>query len=216
MATLKISGIVLFASIGILILVDNTQSSLLISRSSKSAQQEIDLSVLRSKAAEAKKYCTSKGLNNNFYFLVDLKRHSGLKRFYIWDFQKDTLENSFLISHGCGDNPWGKDYSKDAAVVSNVDGSHKSSIGKYIIGKRGYSNWGINVNYLLFGQDVTNSNAYKRQIVLHSWEAVPDEEVYPNGTPEGWGCPALSNSSMRLIDDKIRNSKKKVLLWMIQ
>jgi hypothetical protein len=182
----------------------------------KKVSQEISIDRLRAKAAEAKKFCKNKDLNSDFFFLVDLKQHSGLKRFYVWNFQKDTVEQAFLVSHGCGDNPWGKDYSKNAAAVSNEDGSHKSSVGKYIIGKRGYSNWGINVNYKLHGQDATNSNAYKRLIVLHSWEVVPDEEVYPAGTPEGWGCPALSNSAMRLVDDKIKNSKKQVLLWVIQ
>lgn len=175
----------------------------------------IDLEALKSKASEAEQYCKAKKLNTDFYLLADLKRHSGLKRFYIWDFRKDTISDAFMVSHGCGDNPWAMDFSKDAAKVSNVDGSHLSSVGKYIIGARGYSNWGINVNYQMHGQDATNSNATKRQIVLHSWEKVPDEEVYPAGTPEGWGCPALSNASMRIVDEKLKNSSKKVLLWVV-
>lgn len=107
------------------------------------------------------------------------------------------------------------DFSKAAAKVSNTDGSHLSSIGKYIVASRGYSNWGINVNYKLLGQDKTNSNAEKRQIVLHSWEKVPDEETYPKGTPEGWGCPALSNASMKILDEKLKKSGR-TLLWVVQ
>ncbi len=213
MAILKLTAIIFLSLIS---------ASLFVSRGTielstlEKVSREVEIDRLRSKAAEAKKYCNLNDLNQDFFFLVDLKRHSGLKRFYVWNFDKDTLDHSFLVSHGCGDNPWGKDDSKENATVSNEDGSHKSSVGKYIIGKRGYSSWGINVNYKLHGKDATNSNALKRLIVLHSWDAVPDEEVYPNGTPEGWGCPALSNSAMRLIDDKVRNSKKKVLLWVIQ
>ena len=176
----------------------------------------IDFKALKSKADEAKAYCNAKKLSTDFFLLADLKRHSGLKRFYIWDFKKDSIADAFLVSHGCGQNPWAMDYSKAAAQVSNTDGSHLSSVGKYIIGKRGYSNWGINVNYLMYGQENTNSNAAKRQIVLHSWEKVPDAEIYPAGTPEGWGCPALSDNSMRIVDEKLRKSQKQVLLWIVQ
>jgi len=176
----------------------------------------IDIAALKTKAEEAKAFCKTKKLNTDFFLLADLKRHSGLKRFYIWDFKKDTIADAFLVSHGCGQNPWAMDYSREKAGVSNTDGSHLSSVGKYIIGDRGYSNWGINVNYLLLGQDKTNANAVKRQIVLHSWEKVSDEEIYPAGTPEGWGCPALSNAGMRIVDSKLKNSGKRVLLWVVQ
>jgi hypothetical protein len=195
----------------------NADSTLpLLARSELSDADAVDFKAVKTKANEAKIYCKSKKLNTDFFLLADLKRHSGLKRFYIWDFKKDTISNAFLVSHGCGENPWAMDYSKEIAKVSNADGSHLSSVGKYIIGSRGYSNWGINVNYLMLGQDATNSNAVKRQIVLHSWEKVPDEEIYPNGTPEGWGCPALSNAGMRIVDAKLKISDKKVLLWVVQ
>ena len=188
----------------------------LLAKTMTSNANAIDIATLKNRAAEANTYCKTKNLNTEFFLLADLKRHSGLKRFYIWDFAKDTISDAFLVSHGCGQNPWAMDYSKERAGISNTDGSHLSSVGKYIIGNRGYSNWGINVNYLLHGQENTNSNAVKRQIVLHSWEKVPDVEIYPAGTPEGWGCPALSDSGMRVVDAKIRQSKKAVLLWVVQ
>jgi len=89
-----------------------------------------------------------------------------------------------------------------------------SSLGKYRIGKRGYSNWGINVNYKLHGLEASNSNAYKRIIVLHSWKDIPNDEVYPRGCPEGWGCPAVSNDFMRKLDVLLKNSRKSVLMWV--
>lgn len=171
---------------------------------------------LKSKSNEAKAFCKEHHLNTDFCYFVDLSLHSGLKRFFIWDFQQDSIENSFLVSHGCYTYPWGKDASKQKAIVSNVDGSHASSVGKYIIGNRGQSEWGIGVNYLLHGQDNTNSNALKRQIVLHSWDEVPDNEIYPKGTPEGWGCPAMSNNGMKTVDEMLKASDENVLLWVIQ
>ncbi|NEU07922.1 peptidase [Flavihumibacter sp. R14] len=169
---------------------------------------------LREKGKQALLFNKSKGYNTDFCILIDLSRHSGLKRFYLWDFKKDTIALSALVSHGCGKMPWSATWSKDKATLSNTDGSHCSSGGKYRLGKRGYSNWGININYQLHGLEKTNSNALKRQIVLHSWEKIPDEEVFPLGTPEGWGCPAISNQVLKSIDPKLRLSKKPVLMWI--
>jgi hypothetical protein len=168
------------------------------------------------KSAEAKAFCVSKNLNTDFFIFIDMEAHSGLKRFLIWDFKADTIADSFMVSHGCCNNIWGGTRSKENATVSNVINSHCSSIGKYIIGDRGYSQWGIHVKYLLHGMESTNNNALKRVIVLHSWEAVSDEVTYPKGTPEGWGCPAVSNNALRIIDQKLRNSPKKVLMWAVQ
>jgi hypothetical protein len=67
----------------------------------------------------------------------------------------------------------------------------------------------------LQGKEKTNSNAVNRAIVLHSWEVVPNNEVYPEGTPEGWGCPAVSNESMKKIDEILKQNKN-VLMWIIK
>lgn len=190
--------------------------SQLVLLSSKTIRLKPDIVKLMRYAKEANQFCQQKQLNTQFFLLVDIGLHSGIKRFFIWDFKKDTIVNSFLVSHGCGKNAWARDYSKDNALVSNIDGTHCSSIGKYIIGERGYSNWGIHVNYLLYGQDTTNSNALKRQIVLHSWDKIADKEVYPNGTPEGWGCPAVADNSLRIIDAKLKASNKRTLLWIVK
>jgi hypothetical protein len=53
-----------------------------------------------------------------------------------------------------------------------------------------------------------------RTIVFHSWEKVPDEEVYPNGTPEGWGCPKISNNSFKIIEPLLQSRSQPVLMWI--
>jgi hypothetical protein len=68
----------------------------------------------------------------------------------------------------------------------------------------------------MYGQDPTNSNAVKRVVVLHSWDYTPDEEVYPDGTPESWGCPAVSNTTMKKLDELLGSSNKKMLLWVVK
>ncbi len=168
----------------------------------------------RNIAHEALKFCRQKNYNEKFCILIDMKIHSGLKRFFIWDFDKDTITKSFLVGHGCCDNPWSSDYSKESPLFSNKDGSHCSSLGRYKIGERGVSEWGVKVKYQLYGLDPTNSNANKRAIVFHSWDMVSDEETYPIGCPEGWGCPTISNNSFKEIDPVIIASKKPVLMWI--
>jgi len=152
-------------------------------------------------------------MNTDFCILVDYSIHSGKKRLFVYDFKKDSIVLVGMVSHGCGDNPWGIDATKTNPTFSNVPESHQSSLGKYKIGKRGYSSWGINVNYKMHGLQKTNSNAYERVIVLHSWDMIPNEECYPNGTPEGWGCPAVSNEFMKSLDIKLKSAKKPVLMW---
>lgn len=175
-----------------------------------------DMNKIQEIAQKAYTYCKNNKRNTDFFILIDLSVHSGLKRFFIWDFNTQSISHSFLVSHGCCNSPWGGDGSKDKAIVSNEHGSHCSSVGKYLIGERGFSNWGINVKYLLHGLESSNNNALGRQIVLHGWNMVSDEDVFPSGTPEGWGCPAISNNSMRIVDKKLKNASKKTLLWIIK
>jgi hypothetical protein len=166
------------------------------------------------KKTEALNYCKNNKLNTNLCFLLDMKIHSGKKRFFVYDFIKDSIIKSGLVAHGCGQNYWSSDESKDTPEFSNTPESHLSSLGKYKVGKRGWSNWGIHVNYLMHGLDTTNNNALKRQIVLHGWDLVTEEVVFPNGTVEGWGCPAVSNQFMTYLDSTLKKQNQPVLLWM--
>jgi len=178
------------------------------------AKPVIKIENTREKAAKALKFCKSQQFNTEFCILIDMSLHSGVKRFIVLDFKKDTVTNSFLVGHGCCKQPWSKDATKENPTFSNVDGSHCSSLGKYKIGERAYSDWGVNIKYVLHGLEPSNSNAQKRFIVFHSWEAVSDEEVFPNGTPEGWGCPTISNNSFKWIDPMLKSSSKPVLMWI--
>ncbi|MCW3070552.1 MAG: peptidase [Bacteroidetes bacterium] len=169
---------------------------------------------MKNKAAEALAFCKKNNYNTDFCVLIDMKIHSGKKRAYLWNFKSDSVLLKGMCSHGCGQNPWSGTSTKEKPEFSNVPDSHCSSLGKYKVSKRGTSAWGIKVNYLLIGLEATNSNAVKREIVLHSWEDVPAYEVYPSGVPEGWGCPAVSNAFMTVLDEKLKASQKPVLLWI--
>jgi hypothetical protein len=88
--------------------------------------------------------------------------------------------------------------------------------GKYKIGTRDYSSWGINVKYWLHGLEESNESAVKRVVVLHSWNAVKNNEVYPKFAPLSWGCPAVSNEFMEKLDTRLKKSEKPVLLWIVE
>lgn len=146
--------------------------------------------------------------------MLDFKIHSGKKRFFVWDFEKDTIKYSSLCSHGYGNRENRSTYTN--IKFSNVPGSLCSSLGRYKVGIRSYSQWGINVHYKLHGLEKTNNNAFARIVVLHSHNPVPEEEIYPEHLPLGYsqGCPVISNEVLRKIDELMKSGiKKPVLLW---
>jgi len=174
----------------------------------------LNIEKTKAKAKEALAFCKEKNFNTQFCVLIDMSLHSGVKRFVVWDYKADSISNIFMVSHGCCDNPWCSDASKEAPAFSNVEGSHCSSLGKYKLGKRAWSEWGINIKYEMHGLEATNKNALSRLIVFHSWDKVTDEELYPQGTVEGWGCPTISNNSMLILDPKIKGASKPVMMWI--
>jgi hypothetical protein len=184
------------------------------SRNEEERKPVVKIERTKAKAADALAFCNTRSFNTDFCILIDMSLHSGVERFFVWDFNKDTITKSFLVGHGCCDNPWSLDFSKDKPAFSNKDGSHCTALGKYRIGARGYSDWGINIKYLIHGLEPTNNNSLARTIVFHSWDKVSDKEVYPDGTPEGWGCPTISNNSLRAIDPLLKTSQKPVLMWI--
>ena len=176
--------------------------------------QEQSKHSLASKAKEAYTFCLKNHMDTNYCILVDMSIHSGKNRLFVWNFNLKEIELSGICSHGSCDGETGLGYSHKEAKFSNVPNSYCSSKGKYKVGNRGYSNWGIHVNYKIHGMEPTNNNAYKRIIVLHSWEAVPNKEIYPKHAPNSLGCPMVSNEMMSLLDDKLKNKKTPVLLWI--
>jgi hypothetical protein len=143
-----------------------------------------------------------------------MKIHSGKYRMFIYNFKNQEVERMALVTHGTGK---GDKASIGADLLfSNEKGSWLTSLGRYKTGERDYSNWGINVHYKLHGLDTSNSNAFERIIVLHSYTYVPPYEIYPFHLPPGWsqGCPVTDDETMAWLDAKLKNTEKPVLLWI--
>ncbi|ALM50800.1 peptidase [Flavobacterium psychrophilum] len=169
-----------------------------------------------SRHTEAAAFCKKNNYCEDYYFLIDLSLHSGKKRFYVYDLKQHKVIDSNLVTHGSCDKLDDNETKYEKAKLSNKNNSHCSSAGKYKVGKRDYSTWGINVKYWLDGLEASNSNAKQRVVVLHSWDAVSNTEIYPRYSPLSWGCPAVSNFFMTKLDNRLQKTEKPVLLWIVE
>lgn len=166
--------------------------------------------------AEAKAFCIQKKLDTQYCILIDMNIHSGKNRLFFVELQQGKILYKALVSHGCCSGPWSGTSSADQPIFSNTDGSHCSALGKYKLFGRSPSDWGIGIKYLMHGYENSNSNAISRYIVFHSWSAIEDNEVFPYGTPEGWGCPAVSDNTLKWIDEHLQKNKKGYLMWIFR
>ena len=131
---------------------------------------------------------------------VNFKQPSGEERFYIYDIQHEKFIHSGIVQHGNG-----KGNTKEHAVFSNAIGSGCSSLGLYKVLKKDTMH-NIPVDcFRLQGLESTNSNAYKRGIVIHpslTATLMPFGiwKTYLPLTPESKGCFAVSIHTMKVID----------------
>ena len=165
---------------------------------------------------EAENFCKANNFNADYYILIDLSIHSGRNRLFVYNFRNKKNDFEKLVTHGSCDIFSDNETKWEKAKFSNKIDSHCSSIGKYSIGSKGYSKWGINIKYWLNGLEKSNNNAVARVTVLHSWEAVADKEIYPEYAPLSWGCPAVSNDFLTVLDVKLQATTQPVLLWIIE
>ena len=163
-----------------------------------------------SKIDEALAFCRKNDMDTTICIMVDMSIHSGKNRIFVYDFKKKQITIEGLCAHGVGGGS-----TATKPFFSNAIGSNCTSLGKYKVKGRSYSNWGINVHYKMHGLEETNNNAFKRIVVLHSYTPVPNKEIYPQTLfGQSAGCPVLADEVMRKIDALLKTNKKPVLLWI--
>lgn len=161
------------------------------------------------RAAELYAFCQERGFNTRVALLMDLGRHSGRRRFVVWDFQQGRALHSFPASHGSGS---ARSHVRSAyAECSNEDSSHLSSAGRALVAERYVGRYGV--AYRLDGLDETNSALRERCVVLHGWRYTTSFPIYPFPTVGSWGCPVLSRRAMRKVDE-ILQREERVVLWL--
>lgn len=108
-----------------------------------------------------------------FSAVVDFSRHSSEPRFHVVERRSGEIVQSFVVAHGIGSAAPANDGY--AEVFSNVEGSEASSLGLYRTGDTYMSeqlDHGLSMR--LHGLSPSNSNAYKRLIVVHGhWYMEP-------------------------------------------
>ena len=157
-------------------------------------------------AIEIRKYSREKGYDTSYAFLVNMSMKSGKKRFFVVNLETMTIENRALVSHGRGDERFTFDRK-----FSNDAGSNCSSVGRYKIGKSYTGQFGL--AYRLYGLDASNSNAFKRFVVLHAMGCISyDETDLPICQSEG--CPAVAPQFLEEIKPIIDSRKSQMLMWV--
>jgi hypothetical protein len=163
---------------------------------------------LQSKAVAAKAYVKQNCFDSSFCFLIDMSLPANDKRFFIYDFKKDTVLISGLVTHGNCNQYWLK-----GRKYGNEIGCGCTSLGKYKIGNSYYGRFGL--AFKLHGLDNTNSNAFRRYVVLHSHDCVPDSETAEEICQSN-GCPTVSPNFLKQLEPVIKSAKKPVLLWVFE
>ncbi len=163
--------------------------------------------VLRSRINEVKKYAIENDFSTSYCFLIDMSIHSGRKRFFVYDLEKNAVIMSGLVAHGSC-----KETFLSEAKFSNAPGCGCSSIGKYKVGERYRGQYGK--SYKLYGLENTNSNAYRRAVVLHGFNCVPDDEIYPKDVCNSLGCAMVSPAFFNKLASIIDGSGKSIVLWI--
>ena len=164
---------------------------------------------LLEQARKAKAFVKEEKYNDSICFLVDMSLASGTNRFFVYNMKNNSLIDAGLVTHGrCN-----KDFLTGRQYGNEV-GCGCTSLGKYKIGNPYQGRFGL--AYKLHGLDSSNSNAFKRYVVLHSHSCVPSSEVDPAPICQSDGCPTVSPAFLQKLAGILDNSKKPLLLWMYE
>jgi L,D-transpeptidase catalytic domain len=157
-------------------------------------------------AKSLKQYAKKNGFDTSYAFLSNMGMQYNKKRFFVINLTTMKIEQSGLVAQGRG-----KGVSIYDKQYSNKADSKCTSLGRYKIS--GMYKGGYGKAYKVHGLDTSNSNAYKRNIVLHPMGCIPDKEgIAPACVSEG--CPAVSAKFFNSLSKIIESRKKPVLMWV--
>jgi hypothetical protein len=145
-----------------------------------------------------------------YFVVMDMSLFSGMDRFWLVDLMTGEVE-PHKVAHGDGSDP---DHDGYATMFSNVEGSHKSSLGFYLAGEiyNGTHQHSMRLDGLNRDgspNDLANNNARQRLIVMHEASYVSDSNTAKQGRSNG--CPALDPSIEVEVVDRIHDGS---LLYM--
>jgi hypothetical protein len=136
--------------------------------------------------------------NANVLTIIDFRKSSNEKRFFLIDMLNFKLIKKSLVAHGRNS---GDEYAK---TFSNEPSSYKSSLGFYVTGETYSGNHGLSLR--IDGQEPTNDKARERAVVIHAADYVCDNFINNNNRlGRSFGCPALPNDGYAQIVETIKN-----------
>ena len=158
-------------------------------------------------AKQLLQFSAANKFNTSICFLVDMKVHSGKNRFFVYNLIKDSIVAAGLVAHGSCNQGFLLNPS-----FSNEKGCGCTSIGKYIVCNPYKGNFGN--SFKLKGIDKSNSHAFDRYVVLHAYDCVPDDEIYPVPLCNSLGCPMVSYHFLDKLTDILSKANKPILLYV--
>lgn len=173
----------------------------------KEMLSEIEFARLTDHVKEIRSFTTTNHkYNSKIAFLVDMKIKSGKNRFFVYDLENNQIIDQGLVAHGSGSETGIKG---DILQFSNVPNSNCTSLGRYSVEKS--YNGVFGKAFRLAGLDESNSNAFKRAIVLHKYKEVPyDEQGYY--IINSHGCPMVNEVFFKRLEKIIESSDSKIML----
>jgi hypothetical protein len=160
-------------------------------------------------AKKINNYAIQNGFSTEYCFLVDMSIPGGRKRFFVYDLVKSSIVYSGLVAHGSCNQTF-----LSHPRFSNTLSCGCSSLGKYKVGEFYRGQYGK--SFRLYGLDNCNSNAYKRAVVIHGYDCVPDEEIYPRVLCNSLGCVMVSYKFFDRLSHIIEKSEKPIILWVYE
>lgn len=132
--------------------------------------------------------------------IIDYSKPSTERRLWVINLNSNNILYNTWVAHGRNSG------QLNATSFSNAFGSLKSSIGVFVtdqpyIGGDGYS---LRLTGL---EEGINSNAYRRNIVIHgAWYVSPSVGERYGELGRSWGCPAVGEELAKPIINKIRDN----------
>lgn len=173
------------------------------------SSQPDNSSIMNILARKVNNFAIENGYSTQYCFLVDMSIPSGKKRFFVYDLQTNTIVYAGLVAHGSCNQTF-----LSHPRFSNAANCGCSSLGKYKVGEFYRGKYGK--SFRLYGLDNSNSNAYKRAIVIHGYDCVPDKEIYPMVLCNSLGCVMVSYNFFDKLSRLIEKSDKPIVLWEYQ
>jgi hypothetical protein len=156
---------------------------------------------------EAKEYTTKAKQqlkdSTDIIFYADLSRNRNDYRFFVLNIDDSVILDQGLCLSGKRDN-------NGNAIFSNKIGSKCSSKGVYKIGQKYTGKFGK--AFKLHGLDSTNSNAFTRCVVLHSYAGIPKSPTLVNVLGVSEGCPTVNPDFLENLAYYIENRNVKYLI----